>query len=78
MTGPYLNRLIVIRGMLNSPHPDTMQDGLDLLLELLEKNSEYPDFINEIKAMTNDLPALSSKSQYCPILLMKKWMVLEI
>lgn len=63
MPASYFNRLIVISDMLNSPNPTSVQDGLDLLLELVRENSQDPDFINEIKALTDHLPALSPKIQ---------------
>lgn len=61
MSGDYLNRLIVISDMLESPYPKTAQDGLDLLLELVRENLQDADFINEVRAMTNDLPSLRPK-----------------
>lgn len=58
MSEPYFNQLLAISDMLESPHSATAEDGLSLLWELLQENSQDTEFINEVRSMVKDFPIL--------------------
>jgi hypothetical protein len=61
MVEPFLNQLLVISDMLMSPRPSTVEEGLGLLSELLQKYPRDPDLIDRVRSMVKDLPDLEPR-----------------
>ena len=58
MFEPYHDRLIVIRDLLVSPQPDTVQEAYELLFQLWMKYSGNGSFIAEIREISKEHPEI--------------------
>jgi hypothetical protein len=61
MSSSYIDQLLSIRGLLNSPFSEIVKDGYDMLFELLIENENNPNFVEDIEQLTREYPSLSQE-----------------
>lgn len=61
MFEPYIDRLILIKEMLNSPQPEMVREAYESLFELYKKYADKPEFIGEMKQLVSKYPKIPSE-----------------